>query len=262
MGRHADQSLSNNFARAGTTLRNMTRTAKSNNPEMWVPVFLDNRKAILSAAQGFLKVLEKFRLALQGEKTEILAKQIQGAHDFRRSLKDPEPRETLAGEIADVARDHNLPGAPDLALAEHFNTAAANSLVKRVLMPAALAFVMTENVRRISEKSIRGLNVTSHMNTSFLDGTAILLSDPAGLASLMHRNRDALLERLDHYSALLSHALTAIEREDEDVLRELIEDAAIVRTKMPPPRKGLVATDKSDPVRPEYLFQVPVPVAA
>jgi len=66
-------------------LRDATRVASSD-PTLWTELFLDNRAWLLSALDGYVEELAKFRAALNDEDEEVLYKLLKNANEMKKIL--------------------------------------------------------------------------------------------------------------------------------------------------------------------------------
>jgi prephenate dehydrogenase len=74
------------FELAGGGFESTVRLAKSN-PDMWVPVFMQNRENVLDVLNEHISQLRKFKACLEKENTEYLRELIENANKIRRILK-------------------------------------------------------------------------------------------------------------------------------------------------------------------------------
>jgi prephenate dehydrogenase len=75
---------------AGGAYRDATRVALSD-PDMWIPIFLQNRDAILSALREFDVQLRSFQSAIQNADAHSLRELWNKARDHRLQYQDPAP---------------------------------------------------------------------------------------------------------------------------------------------------------------------------
>lgn len=74
------------FELASAGFESTVRLAKSN-PQMWVPIFMQNRENILDVLNEHISQLRKFKACLEKENYEYLEELIMNANKIRRILK-------------------------------------------------------------------------------------------------------------------------------------------------------------------------------
>jgi prephenate dehydrogenase len=74
------------FELASAGFESTVRLAKSN-PDMWVPIFMQNRENVLDVLNEHISQLRKFKSCLEKENVEYLAELIQKANTITRILK-------------------------------------------------------------------------------------------------------------------------------------------------------------------------------
>lgn len=74
------------FGMASGGFESTVRLAKSN-PEMWVPIFQQNRENVLDVLNEHISQLRKFKSCLEKENYEYLAELIQNSNKIKRILK-------------------------------------------------------------------------------------------------------------------------------------------------------------------------------
>lgn len=74
------------FELASGGFESTVRLAKSN-PDMWVPVFMQNREHVLDVLNEHISQLRKFKSCLEKENTEYLRELIENANKIRRIIK-------------------------------------------------------------------------------------------------------------------------------------------------------------------------------
>lgn len=74
------------FELASGGFESTVRLAKSN-PDMWVPIFMQNRENVLDVLNEHISQLRKFKSCLEKENFEYLASLIQNANTIKRILK-------------------------------------------------------------------------------------------------------------------------------------------------------------------------------
>ncbi len=84
------------FAAGG--FRDMTRIA-AGDPELWLEISLENKKAILESLNGYMKVLEKLKVNLEEEDSSSLQDDLLQAKELRQSLSVSKPTDVTLREI-------------------------------------------------------------------------------------------------------------------------------------------------------------------
>ena len=74
------------FELASAGFESTVRLAKSN-PEMWVPIFIQNRENVLDVLEEHIEQLKKFKESIENSDAEYLKSLIQDANKIRRILK-------------------------------------------------------------------------------------------------------------------------------------------------------------------------------
>ena len=74
------------FELASAGFESTVRLAKSN-PDMWVPIFMENRENVLDVLNEHISQLKKFKSCLEKENSAWLAELIQNANTITRILK-------------------------------------------------------------------------------------------------------------------------------------------------------------------------------
>ncbi len=74
------------FRLASAGFESTVRLAKSN-PEMWVPIFMQNRENVLDVLNEHISQLRKFKACLEKENTEYLQQLIENANKIRKIIK-------------------------------------------------------------------------------------------------------------------------------------------------------------------------------
>jgi prephenate dehydrogenase len=74
------------FELASGGFESTVRLAKSN-PDMWVPVFMQNRENVLDVLNEHISQLRKFKACLEKENVEYLRELIENANKIRRIIK-------------------------------------------------------------------------------------------------------------------------------------------------------------------------------
>ncbi len=259
LGRESEQNnLSTGYYNARTWMRNTTRISQAN-PDMWVPVFQENKTALLEAAEGFSQKVDIIKRSLTDSDTPLELKEVlMQAHNYRISMRDDEPREGVVAELFDWAEfyDIELTDLPEAKnVSSLFNNKSGADFMRGTLLPTALAAALTLNVQEIDSAKVKGINIAENANPSFLDGSAPMLSDPDYLADLLFYNRDTFLPVLEAYMTKFDMVVEAIENKDDLKIRSLIEDVSDIRSAMPEPRKYLDVTTGMEVVRERYLVR-------
>lgn len=234
------------YSHSGTAFRNLTRVAistkKAGQPsplvKMWEPILQQNGAKVCLAMDGFIGHLDRLSgLAKAGDKDGLLAL-LTEAHEFRKSIKDLEPRESISGEFSDQA-DYVvaacLDDEPIMAQVEKYTN-------ETQLLTFAIAVAQTLNARDGDENLVR-----DKANPSFRDGTAACLYDPSHMCKVLLGNAPELERQCSELKAGLQASRTAIEQGNKESLESLIERARSARTHIPGPRKGR-------DVRPEFMI--------
>jgi prephenate dehydrogenase len=74
------------FELASGGFESTVRLAKSN-PQMWVPIFMQNRENILDVLNEHISQLRKFKSCLEKENYEYLKELIENANKIKRIIK-------------------------------------------------------------------------------------------------------------------------------------------------------------------------------
>ena len=74
------------FELASAGFESTVRLAKSN-PDMWVPIFMQNKENVLDVLKEHIVQLERFRESIEKEDADYLMKLIEGANKIRRIIK-------------------------------------------------------------------------------------------------------------------------------------------------------------------------------
>lgn len=74
------------FELASAGFESTVRLAKSN-PEMWVPIFMQNKENVLDVLSEHISQLSKFKESIENNDSEYLLNLIQGANKIRKILK-------------------------------------------------------------------------------------------------------------------------------------------------------------------------------
>lgn len=253
-----DTYLTHGYQDARTWMRNTTRIANAN-VEMWLPVFEENRDAILSAADGFLLHWDMLGSALERQDIKQFQSYINMAHTYRISMADAEPREGLVGELADWSASSPDGAGADcsegvFSLTDRFDCAGALSLLRGTMLPSLMAAAMCLNARSIDGTLVHGVSIAGSPNPSFLDGTAPMLSDPGYMSDFLYYNGRVLRPAMAAYQHSLEGMCDMVRQGREDEMRAAILQVKGLRGLMPPPRKGLHAVSGMEPVRPDFVI--------
>ena len=81
-----EKKATNIFNMAGSGFASTVRLAKSS-PEMWVPIFLQNKKNVLKSLDEYIKNLKSFRAMIVDENQQALSKSMQEIHRIKPILK-------------------------------------------------------------------------------------------------------------------------------------------------------------------------------
>ena len=138
---------------------------------------------------------------------------LKEAHDFRKTVKDPEHRESLEGEYADVK--------------------SATHIADNLLIPVAIAYAQSLNARDLNANLVR-----NKANPSFRDGTALMLNDPEAVADLLLKNSAEFHMKASAFQAKLDQFGRAIYEGKWDEVKANILSAQQIRTPLAGPRKG------------------------
>jgi len=74
------------FDLAGGGFESTVRLAKSN-PEMWAPIFMQNRENVLDVLNEHISQLRKFKASLEKENLEYLKELMANANKIKRIIK-------------------------------------------------------------------------------------------------------------------------------------------------------------------------------
>jgi prephenate dehydrogenase len=74
------------FELASAGFESTVRLAKSN-PEMWVPIFMQNRENVLDVLNEHISQLRKFKSCLEKENWDYLKELIEGANKISKIIK-------------------------------------------------------------------------------------------------------------------------------------------------------------------------------
>ena len=81
----------NIFIMAGSGFGSTVRLAKSS-PDMWTPIFRQNKTNISRALDSYIDKLKEFRNLLSNEQYEEIHKFMKETNEIRRVLKDPDQK--------------------------------------------------------------------------------------------------------------------------------------------------------------------------
>jgi prephenate dehydrogenase len=236
--------------KSGNSMLDTTRIAGGISPDMWAPIFRDNKAAIMMAVQGFEAQLDKVEAALRGGETGALESLLRPAHQFRARIAEDRPRERLAGEVYDIAREQGIDDVDSFdaaSIQSRFNAAANTKMVRRTLLPTALAVALTLNARQ-TDAEMHDVEMTEVANPSFKDGSAPMLNHPDYVAALLGANRDQVLEQLHAFRKEFESLCVAIRDDDEPAMRAYMECASRIRKDHMPPHRA------PDKMRNQFVF--------
>jgi prephenate dehydrogenase len=240
MARHNERLL-NTFRAGGTIFRNLTRLAISARREgqhsalvqMWQPIFMQNKDMILNSARDFMSHFRTILDLSRKKNVSELTRLLDLAHNFRRGIHDPEPRENIMGEIADIKEG---------GLCNKFDQQALSRLHSNLLLPIVIANAQTLNARDVSADLVQG-----KANPSFRDGTAACLFNPEYAACLLVIHHNELHETASAFQKSLNHFMNHLRQGDQEGIADFIQSAQHLRTPLPGARKG-------EATREEYLL--------
>ena len=224
---------SKDFKNGGETLIATTRIA-GGSADMWIPIFQDNKDAVLAAAGGFKEEISKLRAALTDGSLE---NKIRDAHEWRKDIEDHD-RESIKAEHA------------DFSLKNTFNNASGLSMVRQISIAVAVGAAITLNAKEI-DQSLKGVSIKNVANPSFKDGSAPMLSDPADISKLLQGNKDDLLSQLDVFEKEFDDLVKNIIENNEPAMRTYIERVNAIRS------DGVRAKADPNTVREEYKISSP-----
>ncbi len=227
------------YQKAGDTLLATTRISGGASPDMWIPIFEDNKEAVTNAASTFQKHMCVLKASLQEETPETLLSILQEAHNFRKEIPD-RPRESLLAEVSDFADEQGVSPADitkDGGLSSVFNDASGISLAKRILLPTFIGTAITLNAMDIEKNELQGVKISEVANPSFKDGSAPMLNNPEYVAHLLFDNRKLILNNLNEFEQQYNSLLKNLQNGDQNRLRDYIELASETRLSMSAPRK-------------------------
>lgn len=230
-----------NFQHAGTALRNLSRVAISELQEggfstlarMWEPIFDQNKGPILEAHMGFLRHFDTFVDFVNTRRFDDLTDRLKTAREFRLSFREAEPRETIAGEIADLEGIEVFNPQEPGALCAAFDREALPALATNMLLPLALSYAQT-----MSAQDIDPLLIAEKANPSFRDGTHPSTYDPAYVRRLFESRQAGFLKLANIFRREIETLIQMILSENQMGIRGCILNAQMIRNAMPPPRKG------------------------
>jgi len=228
------------FRHAGTALRNMSRVAlqafekgkRSSLVEMWEPILVQNMGPVTKAYTRFLHHFSDFFHDVDQDH-EGLCEKLKKARAFRDRFDDPERREIIAGEIADLKEvpDFYARQAGDLTRA--YNHVALSAMGTNLLLPVAIAYAQTMSAMEIGADFI-----PYFANPSFRDGTHPVTYDPDYILELLLSSKREFLNVAADFSDGLKSLIQCIKDEKLACIDDRIVSAQMVRNDMPPPRKN------------------------
>lgn len=224
------------YQKAGNTMLDTTRIAGGASADMWLPIFRDNNAAVLASAQGFLSQLDHLKEALNSDTPAALEELLKPAHEFRKRISEPRARESLEGEVYDIAEEFDIDGV-DVSnvssIQDKFNASANTAMIKRTLIPTILGAAITLNAKDTEENHLTGVEIVNVANPSFKDGSAPMLNNPAYVAGLLFYNRDELQERVATFEQEFDVLFSAIRDNDADAIRAYIDHVSELRKELP-----------------------------
>jgi prephenate dehydrogenase len=237
-----------NFQHAGTALRNMSRVAisqlKEGQPsalvQMWVPIFEQNKTSVLEAYHRFSGHLATLKDMISNDDSKSLEKTLKIAKDFRDGFDDPDRREVITGEIADIREIPKFHALQKGDLSALFRVESLPATASNLLLPITLAYAQT-----MSAKDIDPDFIEMKANPSFRDGTHPVTYATSYLVELVKAHKQQVLDLIENYEISLKLLMDGIEKGDIEFTKAFILDAQKIRNGMPAPRKN-------DAVRAEF----------
>jgi prephenate dehydrogenase len=251
MARH-DEHLLNVFRSGGTIFRNLTRLAISPQKEgqssalvhMWQPIFMQNKNMILNSARNFMTHFKSIVDLAANKDLDGLARVLEIAHNFRRNVHDPEQRENILGEIADIK-------ASGSNLCQQFDQQALSKLHVNLLLPIVIANAQALNAHDVNADLVQG-----KANPSFRDGTAACLFNPDYAACLLTSHYEALQQSVSKFQESMTHFMGHLRKDNNEGIADFIQSAQDLRTPLPGARKG-PSTRKQYLLLRDPLFALP-----
>ncbi len=229
------------YKQSGNSMLEMTRIAKSS-LDMWLPIFRDNREAILDAAHGFQ--FQMFRLKekiLLGDFV-ALRELITEAHNYRTAIPENREWESIEGEVYDWSREFNVPklkGADQhtklsgTKLSDSFDSKAGSALIRRSLVPTFIAAAATLNLKELDLKYFEDIDLFASITPAFKGGSALMLNNPDYVSALLQCNGDRLIHIIGDFEANLNAFIMAVEIDYEPFISSSIKNVAHIRGDMP-----------------------------
>ena len=238
--------IKENFMRAGTALRNLSRVAISKMEEgqpsaltqMWLPIFEQNKGPITTAYERFRKHLDSLVGALKKNTTEELTSMLQSAKEFRDTFADPERRETIEGEIADIETAPSSGTPQEGELSHLFNKKALPLIATNLLLPIAISYAQIMSAHDIDPNFI-----AEKANPSFRDGTHPSTYSVDYVVKLITTHKEDFLRVVSAFNDQISPLIYAIGNNNPEYIKNAIVNAQNLRNKMPSPRKGDAVRD-------------------
>ncbi len=206
------------YKNAGNYMLDMTRTAKSSIP-MWLPIFADNKQAILEAAQGFIAHVSELKEMISSEDREGLRDFIVKAHYYRNDIPDSHLRGSLDDELNGYV--------------EKFNYNAAEMLIKSTLIPTVIAAASILNLEGLEAKYFKHINILDVITPAFKDGSAPMLSDPDYITGLLLCDSNALVRDIEQFEHNINTFVAAIDMDYQPYMEERIKSVTSARDDMP-----------------------------
>lgn len=230
--------VTEDYKKGGDTLLSTTRISGGASPDMWIPIFEDNKDAVVKAADNFQSYVDELREALQEDTPAKLQALLEEAHQFRKAIPD-RPREGLMAEVSDLTDEYGIKDV-DLTHSGHmsgvFNEKSGISLAKRILLPTFIGAAITLNAIETEKNELQGIEIADVANPSFKDGSAPMLNNPEYVSNLLFHNKDLLLDNLNEFNVQYTQLLDTIQASDRNAMRALIDDVSEIRSSMPSPR--------------------------
>ena len=220
----------NDYKCAGNSMLDMTRIAKSS-IDMWLPIFADNREAILEASHGFQTQMQVLKEKITYGDIDGLRDMINQAHDYRKEIPENRARESIGGEVSNWASEFNIDKlkANGNIISSSFDSKAGLSLVKRLLIPTIIATASILNLRELEQLYFQDIDLPNVITPAFKDGTAPVLSNPDYITDLLCCNHGDLVNSIDDFESKLNAFITAIDLGYEPFISSSIEDVSSVR---------------------------------
>ncbi len=224
------------YKRSGNSMLDMTRTAKSS-IDMWLPIFADNREAILDAAHGFQTQLSKIKEKIYSGDLDNLRRLITEAHNYRTAIPENRGRESIEGEILDWSHEFHVPrlkSGEQIILSNKFYGKAGAALVKRSLVPIVIAAATTLNLKELEKLYFQDIDLLGAITPAFKDGNAPMLNNPDYIADLLWCNRGNFSHYIDDFETTVNAFITAVDVGYKPFMSSSITNGTSVCGDMPP----------------------------